>query len=344
MFALLTALVGTSATAEIEWVRLPVLPDAHGVAGAFAGVSGGALLVAGGANFPDRKPWEGGTKVWYDVVYVLERADAKGWRVGGRLPRPLGYGVSVTHRDSVVCVGGSDGGRHYGDAFRLTWRDGRVEMTPLPAVPSPVANGCGAVVGDTLYVAGGQARPDSAEASAAVYAIDLAAVKPEWRTVAPLPGGGRILAVAAAMDKTFWVVGGAELVKGADGKPARRYVRDAYRYDVARGWDKVADLPRPAAAAPSPAPVDASGFYVMGGDDGTQVGVAPDQHKGFATNVLRYVPRVREWQEFGRLEAPRVTTPVVYFGDRWVIPSGEVRPGVRSPEVWGWSIPRDARR
>ena len=39
---------------------------------AVAGVSGGALLVAGGANFPDKKPWQGGTKVWYDTVFVLD--------------------------------------------------------------------------------------------------------------------------------------------------------------------------------------------------------------------------------------------------------------------------------
>ena len=52
------------------WERLPSLPDREGFAGLFAGVSGGALLVAGGANFPDAKPWEGGKKVWYDTVFV----------------------------------------------------------------------------------------------------------------------------------------------------------------------------------------------------------------------------------------------------------------------------------
>ena len=42
---------------------------------------GGAILVAGGANFPDKKPWEGGKKVWYDTVFVLETA---GRRMEGR--------------------------------------------------------------------------------------------------------------------------------------------------------------------------------------------------------------------------------------------------------------------
>jgi len=69
------------------------------------GVSNGALLVAGGANFPGKKPWEGGAKVWYDTVYVLESPSAK-WQVAGNLPRPLGYGVSVTHNGGLICAGG----------------------------------------------------------------------------------------------------------------------------------------------------------------------------------------------------------------------------------------------
>ena len=65
-----------------DWTRLPSLPDKEGFAGSFAGVSNGALIVAGGANFPDKKPWEGGGKVWYDTVFVLQRPDGE-WNVAG---------------------------------------------------------------------------------------------------------------------------------------------------------------------------------------------------------------------------------------------------------------------
>ena len=37
----------------------------------------GALLVAGGTNFPEKMPWEGGKKVWYDDVYVLDRSGGR---------------------------------------------------------------------------------------------------------------------------------------------------------------------------------------------------------------------------------------------------------------------------
>jgi N-acetylneuraminic acid mutarotase len=316
-----------------EWKRLPPLPDKEGFAGPFSGVSGGALLVAGGANFPGRKPWDGGKKVWYDSVFVLDRPGGK-WEVAGKLPRPLGYGVSVTHRGGVVCVGGSDADRHYADVFRLDWKAGRVVTTRLPPLPGPVANACGAVVGDTLYVAGGQATPDAKQTLKTVFAIDLAAAEPRWGEITAFPGGGRMLAVAAACDGAFWLVGGADLVvKG--GAVERRYLKDAYRFDPGRGWTRVADLPRPVAAAPSPAPADESGFSVLGGDDGAQVGELPARHRGFGKTILRFDPMAGTWVEAGEIPAARVTVPVVRWGRMWVVPGGEVCPGVRSPDVWG---------
>jgi N-acetylneuraminic acid mutarotase len=185
-----------------EQRQLPSLPDKVGFAGSFAGVSHGALLVAGGATFPDKKPWEGGRKAWTDVVFVLEKPTGE-WKVTGRLPRPLGYGVSATYRNGAVCVGGGDAVNHYSDAFRLEWRDGKLTTTALPPLPEPIANGCGTLVGDVLYVAGGQTHSDSTTASRKVWSLDLAVAEPMWKECASLPGNGRILSVAAACDGAF---------------------------------------------------------------------------------------------------------------------------------------------
>ena len=84
---LLAAAVGAAPPAG--WHRLPAIPDREGVAGAFAGVSGGALVVAGGANFPGKKPWEGGTKTWTDAAFVLDAPDGT-WKPAGKLPGRLG--------------------------------------------------------------------------------------------------------------------------------------------------------------------------------------------------------------------------------------------------------------
>jgi N-acetylneuraminate epimerase len=152
------------------------------------------------------------------------------------------------------------------------------------------------------------------------------------------PGGGRMLAVAASMDGKFWLAGGADLVVGEGGKVQRRYLKDAYRYDPGRGWKRLGDLPHPVVAAPSPAPVDGSGFFLLGGDDGSKVGFSPpERHPGFAREILRLDRKTETWAEDGALTCPRATAPLVRWNDAWVMPSGEVRPGVRSPEVWSFS-------
>ena len=48
------------------WSRGPAIPDADGFAGAYAGVSNGVLLLAGGTNFPgNRRSWTNGTNGIY---------------------------------------------------------------------------------------------------------------------------------------------------------------------------------------------------------------------------------------------------------------------------------------
>jgi N-acetylneuraminic acid mutarotase len=339
LLALLAVLSGCATTPTPapanHWAQLPPLPDPEGFAGSFAGVSHGTLLVAGGANFPGKKPWQGGTKTWYDTVYALDTPTGS-WHIASRLPHPLAYGVSVTHRDSVLCVGGSDATRHYPTAFRLTWESGHLTTTDLPPLPKPLANACGALLGDTLYVAGGQDTPDATTTSRAVYTIDLASPNPRWHEIQPLPAG-RMLATAAAFDGALYVLGGVDLHPGADGKPQRRYLTDACRYDPARGWSRIADRPHPVTAAPSPAPTDATGIYILGHDDGSQLTTPPDHHPGFNNTIIHYNPRANRWTTAGHVPAPRVTTPCVRWHDSWTIPTGEARPGVRSPEIWCWT-------
>jgi N-acetylneuraminic acid mutarotase len=131
--------VGCAAsTRSLQWSELPPLPEKLGFAGPFVGTHKGALLVAGGANFPEKPPWEGGTKVWHDRVFVLERPDGD-WKLAGTLPRPLGYGVSVSTKDGVICIGGSDAQRHYADVFLLRRENGELKTSPLPSLPRPCA-------------------------------------------------------------------------------------------------------------------------------------------------------------------------------------------------------------
>ncbi len=76
------------------------------------------------------------------------------------------------------------------------------------------------------------------------------------------------------------------------------------------------------------------------GDDGSRAGLSPpEKHPGFPKAILAYDPALDAWSEAGEVPAPRATVPCVEWRGRFVVPSGEMRPGVRSPEVWSFMRP-----
>jgi len=330
----LAASVGISSGAEeLTWRKLSPLPDREGFAGSFGGTHRGALVVAGGANFPGKKPWEGGAKVWHDTIFVLDAPTAQ-WRMAGRLPRPLGYGVSVTTSNGIVLAGGSDANGHHAGVFLLRPTNGAPRFTPLPSLPRPCANASGALLGGTLFIAGGIERPDATQALKTFWSLDLSQADATWRELESWPGAGRMLATAGSAQGSFYLFSGAAQEKGADGKAVRRWLRDAYQFTPGRGWKRIADLPRVAVAAPSPAPLVGDQLLLIGGDDGAQVNAPPTVHRGFLQEVLAYKLSSRKWSTVGETPFALVTTPSIEWNGHIVIPGGEVRPGVRSTEVW----------
>lgn len=322
---------------SLPWKELPTLPDREGFAGSYAGVSGGALIVAGGANFPDKLPWEGGTKIWYDRVFVLEPSSTA-WRDAGRLPHAGGYGVSVNTPEGFVLLGGGDASRNFDEVWLARWDGKTVTFTAWPRLPKPLAMAAGAIVGRTVYVAGGLDRPDATTAQNAFFALDLDRLSSGWRTLPTWPGPDRFLATAGADDGAFFLFSGARLVADGTNKPAREWLHDAYRYTPAVGWKRIADLPRVAVAAPSPAPAVNGRLLVIGGDDGSQVALAPTAHQGFPRDILAYLPSDDTWSNAGEVPFSLVTTTLAVWRGQIVVPGGEARPGVRSPRVWSATI------
>ena len=348
---------------RLSWGTLEPLPDGLGVAGAFAGVAGaftgaarsvdadrdGVLLVAGGANFPDRPPWNGGTKTWHTGVYALTAPDAA-WMAAGGLPRPLGYGVTASCGGRVWCVGGGDADEHVRSTMTLEWdaatRTVRIETGALPPLPEAMALGGGVLVGSRLYIAGGLASPAATKALGMFCSIDLGAAAEErrWREHPRWPGPQRILPVLGTLAGKLYLVSGAELVPEAAAATAtvtRRFLDDAYEFDPQTDtWRTIASCPVPHVASPGPAlPLGGSRLAFLPGDDGAlffrQKELA-GAHPGFPRTVHAYDPARDAWQSLGVVPdhiRPAVTTPAVAWRGGWVIPSGEVQPGVRSPQI-----------
>lgn len=334
----LAAALAVAATAQAAGpavTGLPPVPDAHGFAGAFAGIHRGHLLAGGGANFPDGvMPWDGGRKVWHDRVFALDLGNGDAvWRDAGKLPSRNGYGVSLTVDEGVLVIGGGDERSHFREVHLMGLDGDKVAFKPMPPLPVPLAQMAGALVGRTVHLCGGISSPDATTALAGHWTLDLDGGE-KWLEAPALPAPGRILATAAAVDGVFIVAGGCSLAPDAQGKAARTYLRDAWKFSDGK-WTKLADLPRASVAAANPAPVAGGAFFLVSGDDGTQTGLAtPADHRGFTREILRYELPGDRWDIAGHLDAPApVTLPAVPWKDGAILFNGEVKPGVRTPAV-----------
>lgn len=319
-----------------SWQRLPDLNDPRGFAGQFVGTIQNKLVLVGGTNFPDKPVWDGGIKGWYHDAYVLDAPNSE-WRKIGKLPetRAVGYGVSISTDAGLLCIGGADATKHLTDVFLLTLDGDALKTRDLPPLPEPCAYLSGAQIGSKVYVAGGIAKPDAVRTMRTFWSLDLKNLDAGWQVLEPWPGNGRMLAVTAAVDGSFYLSGGCDLHPGPDGKPMRAYQNDSYRYTPGRGWTKIATAPTGIVAAPVPAVVAGKSIIVFGGDDGSSLGHKPPQdHPGFPKNVYRYDTAADQWQWIGKAPFVPVATPVVKWHGGWVVASGEIRPAVRSREVW----------
>lgn len=343
---------------SIEWQVLPPLPDAHGMAGPFAGVIGDRLIVAGGANFPEKPPWEGGTKVWHDRIFAYSWITGAWEVLECRLPEARAYGLSVSlpKRKSFVMLGGSNrDDEPTTSVIEVRWSNGAPAFTSLPSLPIPLAESSGVAIDNTIYLFSGRTTEGTA---ALAFRLALDAPKPRWETLAwPEGARGRMHSVAGVRDGFVYFAAGRDLMSdGAADHPEDRmeafgldFLRDAYRYDPGSNqWTRLADLPRGLSAAPSSAvPAGASHLLVLGGVEvdflKQQLAARPElngqghAHPGFPRKVLTYHTITDSWVAVDSIpdefDVP-VTVPVVMTGETsFVIPSGEIKPGVRTRQV-----------
>lgn len=318
---------------ELTWRTLPDVPDAEGYAGSYAGVHAGALLVAGGANFPEKPLWEGGPKRWTDRIFVLPEPGGA-WLEPALLPKPMGYGASVSLPQGVLLLGGSNAGGALSDVLLLSWDGSQVSCVPWPSLPVTLTGHAAVVLGGRVYVAGGSQRAGEQDAEARLWALDPANLERGWLEMPAIPGRGRFLHQMAACGDALYVFGGIGLKPGENGRMQRDMLTEAWRFTENSGWEQLADMPYTVAAAPTPAPCSQGLIYLFGGDDATVTGFTPRNHPGFHNQSLVYAIETGEWKNGGTIGAARAVLPCAEWRNMAVIVNGEQRPGKRSNQVW----------
>jgi N-acetylneuraminic acid mutarotase len=326
---------------QLEWRRLPDLPDPVGRKGMYGGVSEGHVVLAGGSNFPVAQA-SGGAKQFHREIFVWEIGAASGepWRkAASELPETLGEGATVSTPRGVVCVGGNNGTTEVASVFLLRYnrqtRD--VERTTLPELPAKTALAGADEFDGWVYVAGGLGAGGSLRTfwrlniARALAAPATAA----WETLPPLRVAARygcfLTAVTTAEGPRFIFGGG---IAG----PARSqldYLRDVAWYDPAAGrWRRGAGMPRGAVAGATLA-LDGGRMLLLGGSDGhdfermRQLG----ERYRLPNDVLLYEAETDRWTTVGTMPVGVTSATVVKVPDGWIVAGGEHSPGLRTAQV-----------
>lgn len=359
---------------QINWTvaaKLPALPGLEkqlGLAGVCAGVSNNVLLIAGGAYFPDKMPWEGGKKAHTDQIFVLQKtADGKFvWLTSANalLKNKTAYSASTTVSNGVVCVGGeTETANSCRDAFLMFW-DGiskKVVFHDLPLLPIPVANAGITSIGKKIYLIGGESN---GLPSAKVFMLDLAAHHQQWQPLADLPiAMSHSVAVTQSNGKhpCVYVIGG----RSATASGISQLHNKSFCYDpVTTKWtalNNISDgMHTTNLSAATGVAVDAHSILIIGGDKGNvfhqietynyQISKATNDvarrhlqtekiglitnHKGFSRDVLLYNTLTNSWKKIGQVPGyGHVTSIAVKWDNDIFIPGGEIKPGIRTPDV-----------
>ena len=120
---------------KFKWAIGQTLPAENGrekslgFAGAINGISNDVLIVAGGANFPNGMPWEGGKKFYSNKIYVLQKkGDKFFWNenIIDTLPEAVAY-CGSTSTDAGIFYGGGENKNGISDkAFLLNWNADKI--------------------------------------------------------------------------------------------------------------------------------------------------------------------------------------------------------------------------
>lgn len=338
---LLTHLQAMSQTESVQWSEFPALPDKLGFAGMYAGVSSGAILAMGGANFPGKLPWEGGTKKWYDHIFVLPPGGS--WQLSPvRLPAASGYGVSVSWRDKVIVAGGCNESAHLADVYSYEWKYGRMVTEPLPDLPRPLAYMTGALLGDILVVLGGSEAPAGPPTKTA-WILNLENPEEGWKEIEPWPGPERILPVSGVWKDQLFLMSGETSRQNSAGAKLRAILCDNYALSLSKTsdglkaiWTKRTPAPRGMSAGGTLPLLGSNKFFIWGGVDAVTAQYrTPATHPGITRSMLFYYPENDTWEYLGdqTRHASRVTLPVIPYETSWLYVSGEIKPGIRTPGI-----------
>lgn len=338
--------------------ELPV-PDGYGAAGAYIGVISDAIIVAGGSDFPDAFPWEGGIKQWSDRIYVVKQLEDS-YEISlleQKFPVKAGQGCTAYDGKNIWCFGGTDGKRNIQTVYKIAF-DGEnckvdsVAVLPDGFIPVAAINSKG-----NAYIHGTDGKEN------VLYRYSLSSGG--WKKLSGMPGKA-ISEVATFAAQHNGKTDGIYLIGGRGKENGEFYfLTNVMEYLPSLDkWNIKAQIMvngEPSALGAASAIGFGSGHVLIFGGDNSkeflrranlekrvkectdpeekkalqeELTLAFTSHTGFDRNIYAYHPITDNWTVLGQAEKGLpVVTSAVKLGNKVVIVSGEERPGKRTPDV-----------
>lgn len=354
--SLLISIFTVNAT-ECTVGKAAVMPVAekHGSAGAFIGKVGGIVLIAGGSDFENAKPWEGGVKSYFDKVWAVTDA---GGRLSCRevedvrLPVPLGNGCAAGDGKTMFCIGGMNADGRSEDIFTLSGSLDDLKVRSFCSLPAGFVPNAAEYHKGYIYIIGSRDGANSL--------LRLNVGSRQFKELAPCPGtlvteGSCFVYQHNGREEAFYLIGGR-----SSGPDSIFMESNVWEYLPTHDtWNRKAsfnDGGKPLSLMyGSAVKYGSAHILVFGGDDGVEFlrrdSLGRDEsrpeelveaflgHKGFSNKIFAYHTITDTWTTLDSLDLslPVVTTAVELNG-KIIIPSGEARPGVRSEDIIEVSI------
>lgn len=341
--------------------EIPTSIVQSGIAGAFSGNISNIIILAGGSDFPDRKPWEGGEKKYYQDIYILTENNGKySCKLSStKLPVPLGNGCSASDGKAIFCFGGNNNNGSNKTVYAITSTGVNVKVDSICTLPVNFLPASATYHKGNIYIHGTRMGKNS------FYKFSASTYK--WSELTACPASNPI-AEGAAMacqhngkEDAIYLIGG----RGSTGNSIILSSSVWEYLPQHNTWNKKTDITIDGQTSPlmysGAAQYGSAHIIVLGGDDGKEflhranlereikechkaetsdslkkeLVNAFASHSGFSNKIFAYHTITNTWTE---LDSSQYKLPVaagtVRLKDKIIILSGENRPGIRCKDIY----------
>jgi N-acetylneuraminic acid mutarotase len=279
------------------------------------------------------------------------------------LPEAVAYcGVTSTGA-GIIYAGGENENGILDKAYMIKWdvKESEITIKPLPNLPLAITNVALTHIGNVVFAAGGDQKNKS---SNKFFSLDLDDKNSEWKILPDLPiavANSTLIAQNDNRQKNIYLIGGrTKTQSGISELHHTTFVFDLKKNE----WQKRTDVSDGKIisnlSAAAGVAIDKNYILIIGGDNGivfhkietyiSQIAEAGSEeekekltreknaltthHGGFYKGLLLYNTIVNKWTRIGEYPFPaQVTTTAVKWGNDIVVSNGEIKPGIRTPDV-----------